>query len=91
MELKYFAAKELNKQMVSIEHISTRLMIAYPLTKELAPKMLNDHIELMSISRYHYWNQDYMLSDILSSFIYCFWFYPMVLLLWLVYTYKWIM
>ena len=54
MELKYFAAKELNKQMVSIEHISTRLMIAYPLTKELAPKMLNDHIELMSISRYHY-------------------------------------
>ena len=36
MELKYFAVKEeVHKQIVSIEHISTNLMIADPLTKGL--------------------------------------------------------
>ena len=55
MELKYFAVKEeVQKQRVSIEHISTKLMIADPLTKELPPKTFNDHVERMGISRYHY-------------------------------------
>jgi len=39
MELKYFVVKkEVQKRRVSIEHISTDLMIANPLTKELPPK-----------------------------------------------------
>ena len=55
MELKYFVVKEeVHKQRVSIEHINTKLMIADPLTKGLPPKMFNDNVERMSISRYHY-------------------------------------
>ena len=38
MELKYFVVKEeVQKQRVSIKHISTKLMIAYLLTKWLLP------------------------------------------------------
>ncbi|XP_050233303.1 secreted RxLR effector protein 161-like [Mercurialis annua] len=45
MEIKYFAVKEeVKKQRVSIEHISTHLMIADPLTKGLAPKKFNEHV-----------------------------------------------
>ncbi|KAA0051161.1 Retrovirus-related Pol polyprotein from transposon TNT 1-94 [Cucumis melo var. makuwa] len=55
MELKYFVVKEeVQKQRVSIEHISTKLMIADPLTKGLPPKTFNDHVERMGISRYHH-------------------------------------
>ncbi|KAA0046843.1 Retrovirus-related Pol polyprotein from transposon TNT 1-94 [Cucumis melo var. makuwa] len=55
MELKYFAIKEeVQKESVSVEHISTKLMIADPLTKGLPPKMFNDHVERMGISRYHH-------------------------------------
>ncbi|KAK4267306.1 hypothetical protein QN277_024104 [Acacia crassicarpa] len=40
MELKYFAVKEeVQKHRVSIEHVSTDLMIADPLTKGLPPKV----------------------------------------------------
>ena len=40
MELKYFDVKEeVQKRRVSIEHISTNLMIADPLTKGLPPKL----------------------------------------------------
>ncbi|KAL0544329.1 hypothetical protein IC582_019442 [Cucumis melo] len=61
MELKYFAVKEeVQKQRVSIEHISTKLMIADLLTKGLLPKTFNDHIERMGISRYHHGDQDYV-------------------------------
>ena len=43
MELKYFAIKEeVQKQKVSIEHIRTDLMIAYPLTKGLQPKTFKE-------------------------------------------------
>jgi len=39
MELKYFVVKEeVQKQIVSIEPISTSFMIADPLTKGLPPK-----------------------------------------------------
>ena len=37
MELKYFAVKEVHKQRVLIEHISTNLMITDPLTNGIPP------------------------------------------------------
>ena len=50
MELKYFALKEeVQKQRVSIEHISTNLMIADHLIKELPPKTFTGHVERMGL------------------------------------------
>ena len=50
MELKYFAIKEeVQKQRVSIEHISTLLMVANPLTKGLPPKTFKEHANRMGI------------------------------------------
>ena len=50
MELKYFAVKEeVQKHRVSIEHISTDLMIADPLTKGLPPKTFTGHVVNMGI------------------------------------------
>ena len=50
MELKYFVVKEeVQKYRVSIEHISTDLMIVYPLTKGLPPKTFTGHVENMGI------------------------------------------
>ena len=50
MELKYFVVKEeVQKQRVSIEHISTNLMIYDPLTKGLSPKTFTDHVERMGL------------------------------------------
>jgi len=50
MKLKYFAVKEeVHKQRVSIEHISTNLMIADPLTKGLPSKTFIEHVKNMSI------------------------------------------
>ena len=50
MELKYFAVKEeVQKRKVSIEHISTDLMIADPLTKGLPPKLYAGHVKNMGI------------------------------------------
>ena len=41
MKLRYFVVKEeVQKQKVSIEHISTNLMIVNPLNKGLLPKIL---------------------------------------------------
>jgi hypothetical protein len=52
MELKYFAVKEeVQKQRVSIEHISTLLMVADPLTKGLPPKAFKKHANRMGIER----------------------------------------
>lgn len=52
MELKYFAVKEeVQKQRVSIEHISTLLMVANPLTKRLPPKTFKEHANKMGIER----------------------------------------
>jgi len=51
MELKYFIVKEeAQKHRVSIEHISTNLMIADPLTKGLPPKLYAGHIKNMGMS-----------------------------------------
>ncbi|KAM3219754.1 hypothetical protein P3L10_024285 [Capsicum annuum] len=50
MELKYISVKEeVQKHKVSIGHISTKLMIADPLTKGLPPKTFIEHIERMSL------------------------------------------
>ena len=50
MELKYFAVKEeVQKKRVSIEHISTELMIADPLTKGLSPKTFKEHVNRMGL------------------------------------------
>jgi len=50
MELKYFSVKEeVQKHRVSIEHISTDLMIVDPLTKWLPPKTFTRHVVNMGI------------------------------------------
>ena len=50
MELKYFVVKEeVQKHRVSIEHISTNLMIVDPLTKGLPPKVFTGHVVNMGI------------------------------------------
>ncbi|TQD79299.1 hypothetical protein C1H46_035136 [Malus baccata] len=52
MDIKYLTLKEeVQKQRVSIEHISTMLMIADPLTKGLGPNAFNDHVEKMGLGR----------------------------------------
>jgi len=50
MELKYFVVKEeVQKRRVSIEHISTDLMIVNPLTKGLPPKLYAGHVKNMAL------------------------------------------
>ena len=50
MGLKYLIVKEeFQKQRVSIEHISTNLMIVDPLTKGLSPKTFIGHVERMGL------------------------------------------
>ena len=50
MELKYLIVKEdVQKQRVSIEHLSTQLMVADPLTKGLAPKAFKEHVNRMCL------------------------------------------
>ena len=50
MELKYLIVKEdVQKQRVSIEHLSTQLMVADPLTKGLAPKTFKEHVNRMGL------------------------------------------
>ena len=50
MELKFLSVKEeVQKQRVSIEHISTKLMIADPLTKGLPPKTFKEHTISMGL------------------------------------------
>jgi len=50
MELKYFVLKKKLKNIrVSIEHVSTDLMIVDPLTKGLPPKVFTGHVKKMGI------------------------------------------
>ena len=50
MELKYFVVKEeVQKQRMSIKHISTNLMKVDPLSKGLPPKTFIKHVESMGI------------------------------------------
>ena len=45
---------EVQKQRVSIEHVSTNFMIADPLTKGLNPNIFSEHVESMGIIGYLY-------------------------------------
>ncbi|XP_039141327.1 secreted RxLR effector protein 161-like [Dioscorea cayenensis subsp. rotundata] len=50
IDIKYLALKErVNAGEVTIQHISTKLMIADPLTKGIAPKLFRDHVEHMGL------------------------------------------
>ena len=50
MELKYLVVRErVQKQRVSIENISTTLMVADPLTKGLPPKTFKEHVIRMGL------------------------------------------
>lgn len=49
MELKYFVVKEEVQKRVSIEHITTTLMITNPLTKGLPPKTFKEHFNKMGL------------------------------------------
>jgi len=50
MELKYFVIREeIHKCRMSIEHISTYLMMVDPLTKGLSPKLFVSYVKNMSI------------------------------------------
>jgi hypothetical protein len=52
MELKYLTVKEdVQKQRVSIEHISTQLKVVDPLTKRLAPKTFKEHVNRMGLEK----------------------------------------
>ena len=52
MKLKYLIVKEeVQKQQVSIEHISTQLMIVDPLTKGLPLKTFKEHVDRMGLER----------------------------------------
>ena len=51
IDIKYLAIRECVKHMiVVVEHISTELMIADPLTKGMPPMRFLDHMERMGIS-----------------------------------------
>ena len=51
IDIKYLKFREnVKKQKVSIEHISTKLMIADPMTKDLPTKPYKDHVEHMGLN-----------------------------------------
>ena len=50
IDIKYFALKErVAANEVTIQHISTELMIADPLTNDISPKLFRDHVEHMGL------------------------------------------
>ena len=50
MNIKYLlVTDEVWKRFISIEHISTKIMIADPLTKGLAPKLFQEHASGMGV------------------------------------------
>ena len=55
MELEHFVVKEeVQYQIISIEHISTNLIIVDPLTRGLSSKIFSDHVERTGIMTYNY-------------------------------------
>ena len=51
IDIKYLALKErVAANEVTIQHISTELMIADPLTKGISPKLFRDHVEYVGLS-----------------------------------------
>jgi hypothetical protein len=50
IDIKYFVMKDrVQDQTVEIEHISTKQMLADPLTKGLPPNIFHDHVAGMSL------------------------------------------
>ncbi|MCI70281.1 hypothetical protein A2U01_0091544 [Trifolium medium] len=50
IDIKYLAIRERVKEnKVAIEHVSTELMIADPLTKGIPPKNFKDHVVQMGL------------------------------------------
>ena len=50
IDIKYLAIRErVKEEKVVIEHISTELMIADPLTKGMPPQKFKDHVEKMGL------------------------------------------
>ena len=50
IDIKYLAIRErVKEKKVVIEHISTKLMIADPLTKGMPPKTFRDHVISMGL------------------------------------------
>ena len=50
IDIKYLAIRErVKEKKVAIEHISTELMIADPLTKGMPPLKFKDHVEKMGL------------------------------------------
>lgn len=50
MEKKHFVFKEeVHKQILSIYHINTELMVVDQLTKLLPPKILKEHVKRMGL------------------------------------------
>ena len=50
IDIKYLALKEhVATNEVTIQHISTELMIAYLLMKGISPKLFRDHVEHMGL------------------------------------------
>ena len=50
IDIKYLAVRErVKKQEVIIEHISTDLMVADPMPKELTVKVFSKHVECMGL------------------------------------------
>ena len=53
IDIKYLAIREhVKENKVVVEHISTRLMIANPLTKGLPPIACKRHVEYMRLSSF---------------------------------------
>jgi hypothetical protein len=50
IDIKYFVVKDrVQDQTVEIEHISTKQMLADPLTKDLPPNIFRDHVAGMGL------------------------------------------
>ena len=50
LKVKFLIVKEeVRKQRVIVQHISTKFMIADPLTKGLAPKTFTEHVDTMGL------------------------------------------
>ena len=64
MDIKYLVVKqEVQECKVSIEQISTDLLIATPLTKGLPPKTFNEHLERMGVIGLNMLCFSYKLDD----------------------------
>ena len=51
IDIKYYIVKDrIHDQTIKIEHISTKSMLADPLTKGLPPNLFKDHVASMGLT-----------------------------------------